>query len=648
MNNTQLLDYPFDLYQRTRDIKEVVDIITRVSGNDLLKILDVGGFRMDADDRNNLLLREFIPNHHIYTLDIQDSVSPGYIQGDGINLPFKDKSFDVVVASDVFEHIPRPDRQKFLESLIRVTNNFIIIGGPFYSEKVLLAEDILFEYIKKILFVEQKQLKEHVSNQLPHIEEVHELLKKKGLTFTTFESGNLSNWLMMMMVKHYLMTIPDSDLLHAKIDRFYNMYCYESDHVGPGYRRVILSTREKASVKVLEAVNSHFSNYEKDHGSNKAENHYLGQIQSLLALEELRTRRSFEQKEAIIKQQAAQIEMFKYMRTTRVYRFIQFFNKLFFRPPFYFFRFLITKARQIFRVVTGKREHPLLSISQRLYRRWIKKNFPTKEQMEQLRVRSIECKYRPKISIIAPVYNTRHDWLEKAIGSVIEQVYENWELCLVNDGSTDHQVAQVLDKYRGKDRRINIKNHKRNRGIAYASNDALNMATGEFVAFMDSDDELHPLSLFEVVKLLNKHPEADVIYTDEDKLTVDGRRKKPVFKPDWSAKLMLTYNYINHLTVCRKQLVDRVGKFRPQYDWSQDYDLFLRVTEKTDKIFHLPKILYHWRSVPGSSASKVDIRNEALQKSKQILTETLQRRGIDGLVVEGMQPGTFRVKIKKK
>ena len=163
---------------------------------------------------------------------------------------------------------------------------------------------------------------------------------------------------------------------------------------------------------------------------------------------------------------------------------------------------------------------------------------------------------------------------------------------------------------------------------------------------MDSDDALHPLALFEVVNFLNDHPEADVIYSDEDKMTLEEKRRRPEFKPDWLPDMFLTYNYINHLTVCRKKLVDDVGGFRAKYNWSQDYDLYLRITEKTDKIFHIPKILYHWREVPNSSASKVDIRPEAWAKSFELLTDTLQRRRINGIVKKGLRPGTFRIKKK--
>jgi glycosyltransferase involved in cell wall biosynthesis/SAM-dependent methyltransferase len=643
---TKLQDYPFDLYQRTRDIREIVDIIARETGKKQLKILDVGGFYIDAEEQDDWLLREFLPQHEIVALDLVDSSIPGYVQGDGTQLPFKDQIFDVVVTSDVYEHIPAQKRKKFLENLLRVVkpDGFVILGAPFYSEKNVLAENILYEYIRKVIHAEQAQLKEHIKNQLPNADELKDFLNQGGVDHTCFDSGYLDNWLMMMMIKHYLMTIPGSKNLHSMLDRFYNMSFYESDHREPGYRKVFVITNGKTFKGILKKIEGHFTAYAETYKNSKPENRDLTHIRLLLSLEELRTRRFFQEKDMIIRQQAAQIDALNRMQSTRIYKLIQAFNKIFFVPVEGVFRFLAAKIQQFFWVFTGKRKYPLLSLSGWMYRRWIKKNIPTEEEKGEFRKKSRNFAYQPIISIVMPIYNTKQQWLEEAVASVKNQVYENWELCLVNDGSTKRHVREVPDHWKKQDQRIKIKHLWRNRGIAEASNQALAMATGEFIAFMDSDDVLHPMALFEVVSLLNDHPQTDVIYTDEDKLSLQGQRKKPIFKPGWSSELFLTYNYINHLTVCRKILIDQVGGFRPEFNWSQDYDLYLRITERTDKIFHIPKVLYHWRAVPGSSASKVDIRPEAQAKSIALLTETLHRRDIDGIVVNGLRPGTFKIK----
>lgn len=652
MDSEQLLNYPFDLYQRSRDIQETVDIIARETGKERLKILDVGGFRIESEERENLLLKEFLPQHDIVALDRMESSTPGYVQGDGNRLPFKGKSFNVVVTSDVYEHVPPEERKTFLENLLRVTDGFVILGAPFYSERNALAEQIVFEYVRKVLHAQHEQLKEHIENKLPDADELKELIKEGGLDFTCFESGNLNGWLLMMMVKHYLMSIPDSERLHTMLDRFYNMNFYESDHSGECYRKafVVAITKDESSNEILKKINNHFAAYVEENKHQRLDPVDLSHVRMLLDLETLRTRSLFEEKEGIIRHQAAQIDAFNHMRSTRVYRVMQFFNRLLLSPFLLLGRQFLGKMQQVGQVIRGKRKHPILSISNGAYRRWIKKHegILSEQETAQFKKECREFKYKPLISIVVPAYNTPGEWLEKAIKSVLNQLYEKWELCIVNDGSTEGHIEEILNNYSQKDKRVKVKHLLRNRGIAGASNEALAISSSkcEFIAFMDSDDILHPMALFEVVKFLNDRPHADIIYTDEDKLTLEDRRRKPEFKPDWSSELFLTYNYINHLTVCRKKLVDDVDGFRSKYNWSQDYDLYLRVTEKTDKIFHISKILYHWRAVPGSSAAKVDTRPVALAKSKELLTETLRRRGIDGIVTCGLRPGSFKIKKK--
>ncbi|MCP5047787.1 MAG: glycosyltransferase [bacterium] len=644
MTDSKLLDYPFDLYQRTRDIREIVQLMARETGKEKLKILDVGGYRIDAEDRDDLLLREFLPGHEIVSLDLMESDIPGYIQGDGTRLPFKENTFDVAVSSDVFEHVPGDLRDAFVANLVRVSKHFVILGAPFYSEKNELAEHILFEYIRKVLHAEQEQLKEHIENRLPDREQLETFLGKQDLPFICLSSGNLENWLTMMMVKHYLMTIPGSEELHAKLDRFYNISCYESDHGGEGYRKIYVVAKDSSLKGTLQNLTDHFGSFAQQGGGTFPQDSDLGRVRLLLDLEELRTRRMFDEKDALIRHQAAQIDALNRMRGMALFKFIRSCGKFLLYPFTGISRFLRLKLLQVWEILSGKRKHPFLSFRGGSYRRWIKKNTPSEQDMARIKEEQTNFVSRPLISIVVPVYNTETHWLDEAFQSVLDQVYDNWELCILNDGSTVKQVRKDLDKWAEKDTRIKVGHLRRNRGIAGASNRALAMAEGEYIAFMDSDDTLHPLALFEVVKLLNQHPEADVVYTDEDKLTLDGQRRKPVFKPGWDPGLFLTYNYINHLTVCRKTLVDRAGGFRNEYDWSQDYDLYLRITEATDNVFHIPKVLYHWRAVPDSSAAKVDFRTEALEKSRQLLTDTLRRRGINGIVVNGLRPGTFKIK----
>jgi len=321
------------------------------------------------------------------------------------------------------------------------------------------------------------------------------------------------------------------------------------------------------------------------------------------------------------------------------------FFKIKFRKFLIFGASVFSKIKLIFQ---GRWKHIIFNLFPQIYRWWLDKNELSVENIQSIRGEINSFKYQPKISIVTPVYNIEKKWLEKAIQSVIDQIYQNWELCIVDDGSAKEYITEILNDYNQQDERIKIKLLDKNQGISLASNQCLSLATGEYIAFFDHDDELSQDSLFEIVKFLNIHPETDIIYTDEDKIDENGECMKPIFKPNWSPDLLLKYNYFCHLVVIKKELIDRAGGFRKGFEGSQDYDLFLRITELTDKIFHLPKILYHWRTIPGSAAHNVDAKKEAFEKSKTALREAMKRRGYDVIIKDALLPGKFRVKIKNK
>ncbi len=240
--------------------------------------------------------------------------------------------------------------------------------------------------------------------------------------------------------------------------------------------------------------------------------------------------------------------------------------------------------------------------------------------------------YKPVFSIIMPVYNTTEKWLRKAIESVLEQIYPHWELCIADDCSKESHVRSNLEEFGTRDSRIRVTYRDQSGHIATTSNTALAMATGEFVALMDHDDELHDTALYENVRLLNEHPDADLIYSDEDKINENGLRFQPFFKPDWSPDTLLSHMYTGHLSVYRRSLVERIGGFRSEYNGSQDYDLALRFTELTDQIHHIPKVLYHWRTAEGSTASDINAKEYAFTAAVKALEDTIDRRGESGSV----------------
>jgi glycosyltransferase involved in cell wall biosynthesis/GT2 family glycosyltransferase len=236
--------------------------------------------------------------------------------------------------------------------------------------------------------------------------------------------------------------------------------------------------------------------------------------------------------------------------------------------------------------------------------------------------------YRPTVSVLLPVWNSDPGWLSEAVESVRDQVYERWELCIADDASTNPEHLRFLDRL-PKDARIKIVRRPVNGHICANTNSAADLAAGEFVALLDHDDKLAPDALFEVARLLQDDPAADLVYTDEDKIDPAGRRFDPQFKPDWSPELLLSYNYINHFTCIRRSVFEKAGRFRVGLHGSQDHDLLLRVTELTDRVRHVPRILYHWRSHPESTASTAGQKTYVHTSGRRAVEDALARRKID-------------------
>ncbi|EGO5140024.1 glycosyltransferase family 2 protein [Enterococcus faecalis] len=253
--------------------------------------------------------------------------------------------------------------------------------------------------------------------------------------------------------------------------------------------------------------------------------------------------------------------------------------------------------------------------------------------------------YQPKISIAMPVYNVEEKWLRLCIDSILNQVYTNWELCMADDASTDPNVKKILTEYQQLDERIRVVFREQNGHISEATNSALAIATGEFVALLDNDDELAINAFYEVVKVLNENPELDLIYSDEDKIDMDGNCSDPAFKPDWSPDLLLGTNYISHLGVYRRSILEEIGGFRKGYEGSQDYDLVLRFTEKTTKerIKHIPKVLYYWRMLPTSTAVDQGSKGYAFEAGLRAVQDALVRREINGHATHGAANGLYDV-----
>ena len=278
-----------------------------------------------------------------------------------------------------------------------------------------------------------------------------------------------------------------------------------------------------------------------------------------------------------------------------------------------------------------------------LFALWMARHTPDTVALTDMAELSKRFTVQPLISVVTPVYNTDPGWLRACIESVRRQAYPRWELCLCDDASTRSDTVAVLREYES-DPQIKVRYLPQNGGISRATNAALEIASGEFVAMLDHDDELTPDALFRVVEHLNIHPDADMLYSDEDKLDLTGRRCDPYFKPGWSPEHFLTCMYTCHLMVVRRTILDAAGRFRQGYEGAQDYDLVLRLMQVTNRIHHIPRILYHWRKLPGSTASAGMAKPWAQDAGRLAIEDYVRRAGLDADVLPGDATGLFRVR----
>lgn len=276
------------------------------------------------------------------------------------------------------------------------------------------------------------------------------------------------------------------------------------------------------------------------------------------------------------------------------------------------------------------------------YGPWFEKHKPSAEELE--RQRKKKWKNPPLISVAVPAYRTPPGFLEQMILSVKEQTYPHWELCIVNASRGEDGMEQVLGRYAGGDERIRVKNLEENLGIAGNTNEALEMARGEFVGLLDHDDLLAPQALFRIAEALTADPQADAVYTDEDKVTTDiSEHFQPHFKPDFNLDLLRSNNYITHFFVVRTRLAREAGGFCREFDGAQDYDFIFRCTEEAKKVLHVPEVLYHWRTHKASTADNPASKMYAFEAGKRAIEAHLARCGQEGTVSLRKDLGFYRV-----
>lgn len=273
------------------------------------------------------------------------------------------------------------------------------------------------------------------------------------------------------------------------------------------------------------------------------------------------------------------------------------------------------------------------------YNQWIIQNEPNAKELRNQKKHKFA--YQPKISIVVPLYNTKEYFLQEIVECLKKQTYSNWELCLA-DGSP--KPLEFIQRYL-KDARIKYSVIGENKGISGNTNEAMKMATGDYIGLLDHDDLLPVFSLYEVVKAINENPDAQFLYSDEDRMEGEFHKRYGVFfKPDFSKYTLRSANYICHFSVFKKELMDKLGGERSEYDGSQDFDIAIRASELTDQIYHIPKVLYHWRVHQESTAGNTDSKPYAYEVAKNVIKDHLKRSQIEVKVTDGLTLGSYDLK----
>jgi len=627
-----------DLYLRYYSI---FNIIKSSQKNLACIILDVGG---RAGILGDLIKQEKLP-YKLEVLDVLKDTSDKkttcdlYIRGNIKQL--KNKKYDYVISLDTLEHVK--EKNKFLNDLTGLAPT-LILCAPFYSKEIVDAEKNLNNYYKNFTQKNHLWLNEHLKFGLPNREDLYKLAKKNKLFIEESGSNSINNWLAFMRPNLLPAMTPIDNKIVSEINVFYNEHYQElGDLQGDCYRRVFILSQNKI------ALNTKLVDIDIN-----IKNKWLEMLTIFYTdIINLKDKELSNNKERYDKELKKWQEHANNLNTTlnkvtnsKFFKLWQAGKKIKRNPVLAIKLFttgeILSKLRKV--LANDNTELMLNKINQQ-YKKYLINNSLSKKEIDEQVISHTKFLYKPMISIILPVFNADAQYLEACIESVLNQTYKNWQLCIADDASSKKETVNVLNKYKKPDSRINIVFRKSNGNISLASNSAIKIATGEYLAFLDQDDLLTPDALFENVKVINQlNAQLDLIYSDEDKIENNGERVEPFFKPDWSPDLLMSFNYFTHLTVIRKSLVDEVKGFRKGYEGSQDYDLFLRITEKTQKIAHIQKVLYSWRKTPCSTAQCYDAKPYADKSSIKALEDSLLRRNIQGNIESGLVKGTFRTK----
>lgn len=684
-----LLTLDFDQYQRYRLCAE---LIVQLAGETSkpLSILEVGSNVLN-------LLPRFLPERlgQVIRCDTHAATQADsdYVQIDpDTNLPFDADSFDFVVSMDVLEHVEPKSRPRFLADVHRIARTAALVAFPRGDDDVRECESTMNEIYRTARGSDHPFLAEHGEFGLPDRATVESCIRDLDADFRVFHNSPLKAWLGNCTLSNLMALQDGQSIILEMFNSEYNSNYFGAFADSPGYRLfyVIGSAETLADIEQPELPKPYAAGDAAPAcwvGFAQILQWFLGRLRAsdhsfmvetarlqaaVRAISEQKDRIELDamsDRQARAREREAALAALEeatrradhaeqLLRDSRALKVARAFG-----TP-------VQKARRIAGSAasiaarraarrfpglaqwTAKRmpglvrrlapEPAPISIDQ--YGQWWNDHRPRATQIAAMRRTASGWGNAPLISLITPVYNVDERWLRACVDSVLNQAYSNWELCLADDASTAPHVWPLLEEFARHDSRIRVTRLRANGGISAASNAALELATGDYIALLDNDDELAPNALFEVAQAIIDAPDLDYIYTDEDKIDESGNHSDPLFKPDWSPEHFLSTHYPCHLSVLRTSIVRDIGGFRPEFDGSQDYDICLRATERARRIHHIPRVLYHWRMIQGSTAESQQAKPEAHDAARRALSEALVRRDLGGRVEETGLTGIWRAR----
>jgi O-antigen biosynthesis protein len=654
-----LLSLPFDQYERYALTKRFAELIWP-AGSPPIRVLDVGG--------NSSPLKHLLPGQVVLLADLEPPgtlrglplLHDGYVQADGARLPFADDTFELVASHDTLEHVPQAARSNFLSELLRVSRRFVVVNGPVYHPQTARAERLLARFVGERSTDEGRFIREHLQLGLPAREAIEGLFADERADFVAVSNGRLAEWLGMHLARQLTSLLP-SDRLGEGLDRAFNRVLAPNDLGGLCYREAYLVAVRPEDADTLSEIRDAMT---PSTGASERESEVLAEALTILedyvesmpedAMGRDRDRAGLERQLADVESQLDRVTQSAGFRfVERGYRWVDRVAPWGTRR-----RSMVLAPARAMRMVAARGWGGLFThlpkvwewgprlwrvavppverlTPEERYDLWLRLHIPSGKQARAMRREARRFSYRPGISIVLVVDDPSRASLREAIDSVRRQLYGNWQLCIAFPGPAE-DAFDAIGLHPSESRRVRVVSVEGGQR-ARARNQALALATGDFVAFMEQDHHLKPNALLEVVRFLNGRRDVDFLYTDEDRRGPVEGLGEPFFKPDWSPDLLLSTNYVGVLGVYRREVLQQVNGFREGFDGSEEHDLALRVTEATDRIGHVTLPLC-------TVATRSHDDGEAARAAKRALADALDRRGYQGEVFDGASSGYYRVK----